>query len=176
MAIWAFRLDPVSYQADVKINGNWVAVQLKCQKLPPCAALPRTTYYYSIQLSTPLWKSCLRPWTNDHNTCKTDCPSFWYLYQAHFLPHTHAQGLKQSVLSVVCCRHKNRHIWISRHLSDLQAQQILQNWQKTGFTVLRIVWHSPRTSQIACFVGHAYRPHLPQAMCFLLMRTTAKHV
>ena len=35
------------------------------------------------------------------------------------LPHTHVQGIKQSVLSVVICRrHENRQISISRHPSD----------------------------------------------------------
>ena len=72
-----------------------------------------------------------------------------------------------------CHWHENHQISISRHLSDSQAQRIHRNRQKTGFTVLQIVWHGPQMSQIACFVGHAYRPHLQQAMCFLLMCTTA---
>ena len=38
--------------------------------------------------------------------------------------------------------------------------------------MLQIIWHSPRKSQIVRFVGHAYRPRLLQAMCFVLMRTT----
>ena len=88
-------------------------------------------------------------------------------------PRACARG---KTIGFVCCRHKNRQIWTSRHLSDSQAQRIRQNRRKTGFTVLRIVWHGARTSQIACFVGHAYRPHIPQAMCFLLMRTTAKYM
>ena len=37
--------------------------------------------------------------------------------QYTLLPRTHAQGVKQSVLSVCCC-HKNRQIATSRHLSD----------------------------------------------------------
>ena len=79
------------------------------------------------------------------------------------LPRAHAQGVKQSVLSVVCRPHENRQILISRHLSDSQAQRIHRNGRKTGFTVFRIVWYGPRTSQIGCFVGHTYRPHPQQA-------------
>ena len=45
---------------------------------------------------------------------------FVFLTVFVFLPRTHAQGVKQSVLSVICrCRwHENHQISRSRHLSD----------------------------------------------------------
>jgi hypothetical protein len=51
-------------------------------------------------------------------------PRHSYLLGNHYPACAHAQqGVKQSVcmsicLSVVCCPHKNRQIWISRRLSD----------------------------------------------------------
>ena len=32
--------------------------------------------------------------------------------------------------------------------------------KKSGFSMLRFLWHGPRTSQTVSFVGHAYRPRL----------------
>ena len=53
-----------------------------------------------------------------------------------------------------------RSQYLGMHLSDSQAQWIHQNWRKTGFAVLRIVWHSPWTSQIVCLlatpIDHTY--------------------
>ena len=43
------------------------------------------------------------------------------------LPHTHTQGVKQLLLSVVGCQHENCQISTFRHLSNLYAQWISQN-------------------------------------------------
>ena len=103
----------------------------------------------------------------------TSC-TWWKEWAYQFLPHMHVQEVKQSVLSIVviCCRHENRCISISRYLSDLKHNESVKISKKTGFCMLQFLWYDPQVSQIVCFCW----PHLstvPTAgHVLLLMHTT----
>ena len=90
-----------------------------------------------------------------------------------YLPRTHAQGVKQSVLSVVIGTKIARSQDLGIQATHKHNESV-EFGKKTGFGMFQIVWHGPRTPQIVfCWPCLSTAPTALQAMCFLFMRTTS---
>ena len=77
----------------------------------------------------------------------------------YLLPHAHAQGVKQSVLSVCLfiSQHKNCEIWRSRHHSKMQVSLQCREGGKTY--LVRPSRHLKRATSVYVSLDHAFRPH-----------------
>ena len=143
---YKFRATPTSGmgRASVRVNPVW-----KCHFMPFCAPL-----WWLTARNRRLLMLDLRSWkvTKKIAFC-AKCP------QNNPFCLVHRRQLK------------NRHIWKSRQLSNLQVHGMYCRSIEI-FKMLLITWQDPRVSQILRFVDHAYWHYPLQAMCFLLMHTT----